>query len=167
MRRPPRARGTYGIYREIYFCLAIPRSNRKGGARKGSKKVCKQSKTAKGKQGLAEPQADNNPFNWLQIVKTGALAGLKPNEIYALELWEYNAFIEAYHDKQKQNISNAILTGYYAAYYINGGKKTKPPNKLIDEMYKPTKQKQSFEDGLKDIQKIMELEKQGETKWET
>jgi len=50
----------------------------------------------------------------------------------------------------------AILTGYYAAYYTNGGKKAKNPNELIKKLYA---KKQSFEDGLKDIERLKEMEK--------
>lgn len=103
--------------------------------------------------------ADNNSFNWQNIIKTGALAGLNPNDIYTLELWEYNAYLSAYEAKQKQDISNAILTGYYAAYYTNGGKNAKSPNDLIKQIYVPKSSKQSFEDGLKDIERLRELEK--------
>jgi len=53
-------------------------------------------------------------------------------------------------------VANAILTGYYAAYYTNGSKKAKNPNELIKKLYA---KKQSFEDGLKDIERLKELEK--------
>jgi len=66
--------------------------------------------------------------------------------------------IDAYQERQKQEVSNAILTGYYAAYYTNGGKKAKNPNDLIAQMYAKSAPKQSFEAGLKDIQRLMELE---------
>jgi len=48
------------------------------------------------------------------------------------------------------------MTGYYAAYYTNGGKKAKSPNELIKKLYAT---KQSFEDGLRDIEKLKEIEK--------
>lgn len=95
----------------------------------------------------------------MQIIKTGALAGLKPNEIWELELWEYNTYIIAFQDSQKSDISNAILTGYYTAYYMNGGKKAKNPNELIKEVYSQKPKKQSFEDGLRDIERLRELER--------
>ena len=94
----------------------------------------------------------------MQIIKSGVLAGLKPKEIYDLELWEYNTCISAFQENQKSNISNAILAGYYTAYYMNAGKKAKNPNDLIKEMYSLKTKKQSFEAGLRDIEKMRELE---------
>jgi len=41
---------------------------------------------------------------------------------------------------------------------MNGGRKAKNPNELIKEVYKYKPQKQSFEEGLKDIEKIKMLE---------
>ena len=80
--------------------------------------------------------------------------GLKPQEIYELELWEYNTYVLAMQERQKQNQVQSILTGYYTAYYMNGGKKAKHPNELIKNLYKQSTSKQSLEDGLRDIQKI-------------
>ena len=74
-------------------------------------------------------------------------------------MWEYNTYVLAYQDRQKSEISNSILTGYYTAYYMNGGKKVKNPNDLIKELYSKKPQKQSFEEGLKDIERLRELEK--------
>jgi hypothetical protein len=51
------------------------------------------------------------------------------------------------------------LTGYYSAYYQNAGKKAKNPNELIKELYKTQSSKQTFEEGLKEIEKLKELEK--------
>ena len=76
-----------------------------------------------------------------------------------MELWEYNVYVSAFQEKRKGDAANAILTGYYAAYYTNGGKKAKNPNELIKKLY--TK-KQSFEDGLRDIERLKELEKSRE-----
>ena len=73
-----------------------------------------------------------------------------------MELWEYNVYVSAFQERQKGDIANAILTGYYAAYYTNGGKKVKNPNDLIKKLYA---KKQAFEDGLRDIEKLKELEK--------
>ena len=57
----------------------------------------------------------------------------------------------------KRDAIQAILIGYYSAYYINGGKKTKNPNDLIRKLYA---KKQSFEDGLRDIQRLKEMKKE-------
>jgi len=84
---------------------------------------------------------------------------LKPNEIWDLELWEYNAFMSTTQELQKQDIANAILTGHYTAYYINAGKKAKNPNELISEMYKKKAAKQSVNEGLRDIERLRQLEK--------
>ena len=88
------------------------------------------------------------------------MAGLKPFEIWDLELWEYNTYISGFYDSQKSDISNAILTGYYTAYYMNGGKKAKNPNDLIKEMHNKKPSKQSFEDGLRNIKKFIAWEQQ-------
>ena len=56
------------------------------------------------------------------------------------------------------------MAGYYTAYYINGGKKTKSPNDLIKEIHEPKKQKHSFEDGLKAIERIRALERLSKSK---
>jgi hypothetical protein len=90
-------------------------------------------------------------------LKNGALAGLKPGEIWEMELWEYNTVISTLQEKHKCETANAILTGYYVAYYMNGGKKAKNPNELIKSMY--TK-KQSLEDGLRDIEKLKKTERE-------
>ena len=87
------------------------------------------------------------------------MAGLKPFEIWELELWEYNAYLTAYQENRKTDVANAILTGYYAAYYTNGGKKTKNPDDLIKKLYS---HRQSLEDGLKDIERLKKIEKQKE-----
>ena len=81
---------------------------------------------------------------------------MKPAEVWDMALWEYNTYVSALQDKQKADMANAILTGYYAAYYTNGGKKAKNPNELIKKLYTP---KQSFSEGLKDIERLKELEK--------
>ena len=47
---------------------------------------------------------------------------MKPQEIWDMELWEYNAYITSYGDKRKYDTAFCILSGYYAAYYTNGGK---------------------------------------------
>ena len=71
-------------------------------------------------------------------------------------MWEYNIYVSALQDKQNGDTANAIMIGYYVAYYTNGGKKAKSPNELIKELYS---KKQSFEDGLRDIERLKELEK--------
>lgn len=74
-----------------------------------------------------------------------------------MELWEYNTYITAYQENQKTEVSNAILTGFYAAYYTNGGKKAKSPKELIKRLYS---KKQNLEDGLRDIEKLKKIEEQ-------
>lgn len=65
-------------------------------------------------------------------------------------------YVSAFQEKQKGDMANAIMTGYYAAYYTNGGKKAKKPDELIKKLF--TK-KQSFDDGLRDIEKLKDIEK--------
>lgn len=91
-------------------------------------------------------------------MRSGAIAGLKPQEIWDLELWEYNTWISAYEEKRRQATAEAIMTGYYAAYYTNGGKKAKSPNELIKKLYA---KKQSLEAGLQDIERLRATEKRG------
>jgi len=102
---------------------------------------------------------ENNDFDWVEILKVGATCGLKPCEIYELELWEFNAYVTAVQEQHIRNQSQAILTGYYTAYYMNGGKKAKNPNELIKKLYKKPKPKQRLEDGFRDIRKLREMEK--------
>lgn len=51
------------------------------------------------------------------------------------------------------------MTGYYAAYYNNAGKKAKNPNELIKNLFA---RKQSVEEGLDNIKRIKELEQRGQ-----
>jgi len=89
------------------------------------------------------------------------VCGLKPNEIWELKLWEYNTYITAKQSQQKDELANAILTGYYTAYYMHGGKKAKNPQELIKEIYRNKPAKQSYADGLRDIERLRELEQRG------
>lgn len=70
--------------------------------------------------------------------------------------------MKGYSIRQKQEISNCILTGYYSAYYMNGGKKAKSPNELIKNVYKENV-KQDVNEGLKQIERIKKLK--GELWW--
>lgn len=70
-------------------------------------------------------------------------------------MWEFNCYAEGVAERDKRSEANCILTGYYSAYYSNGGKKAKSPNELIRKLY--TK-KQSREDGLKNIERVKQLE---------
>ena len=72
-------------------------------------------------------------------------------------MWEYNVYISACYEKQKNDTANSIMTGYYTAYYTNSGKKAQNPNELIKKLYA---KKQSFEDGLRDIERFKELERE-------
>lgn len=67
-------------------------------------------------------------------------------------------YMEGYNLKSKNDTANAILTGYYAAYYTNGGRKAKSPNELINSLYS---KKQSRDEGLKEIERIKKLEQGG------
>lgn len=75
-----------------------------------------------------------------------------------MTLWEYNSYMQGQELVQKQQTAACILTGYYAAYYVGGGKKAKNPNDLIGRLYA---KKQSFEEGLMEIQRIKEMERGG------
>lgn len=83
---------------------------------------------------------------------------MKPNDIYSMELWEYNAYIKGYELKQKASTVSSILTGYYCAYFLNSNKKTKTPNELIAQLYSPN---QTIDEGFEMINKIKKIE-QGE-----
>lgn len=89
------------------------------------------------------------------MIRSGALAGLTPKDIWELELWEYNAFVGAYEERRKLDTANAVMTGYYAAYYNNAGKKAKNPNEIIKKLFS---RKQSFEEGLRDIERVKQAE---------
>lgn len=66
--------------------------------------------------------------------------------------------MDGYGVRAKSETAQAILTGYYTAYYINGGKKAKSPDKLIRSLYG---EKQSYESGMREIERIKKLEKGG------
>lgn len=74
-----------------------------------------------------------------------------------MELWEFNTYVTSYGDKRKYDTAFCILSGFYAAYYTNGGKKAKNPNDLIRNLYE---KKQSLDEGLRAIEKIKALEQQ-------
>lgn len=67
--------------------------------------------------------------------------------------------MSAYETKQKNEVANSIMTGYYTAYYTNGGKKVKSPKELIDKMFLP---KQSYADGLREIERIKKIDKEAD-----
>ncbi len=75
-----------------------------------------------------------------------------------MELWEFNAFMQGCEVRRKTDTANCILTGYYGAYYANGGRKAKSPDELIRRLFQ---KKQSFEEGLREIQRIKNLERGG------
>jgi hypothetical protein len=93
------------------------------------------------------------------IVKNGALIGLKPYEIWEIELWEYNMFIEGREIARKNDAAQAILTGYYAAYYNNNGKKAKAPDELIRKLFQ---KKQALSEGLAEIRALRDREENKE-----
>ena len=80
-----------------------------------------------------------------------------------MELWEYNSYILGYTEGQRQNIANSILNGYYTAYYLSGQKKKKSPQEMISRVFA---EKQTFEEGLAQIEKIKELEKGRDTSFD-
>ena len=53
------------------------------------------------------------------------------------------------------------MTGYYAAYYTNGGRKAKSPTDLIKRLY--VKQ-QSIDEGMRDIERLKALERKKKEK---
>ena len=75
-----------------------------------------------------------------------------------MELWEYNAVMRAYTVREDRRAAETIATGYYTAYYVNGGKKAKPPSELIARLNRP---KQTPEEGLLAIERVKNLEKGG------
>lgn len=66
--------------------------------------------------------------------------------------------MDGYGVRVKSETAQAILTGYYTAYYMNGGKKAKSPDRLIKSLYQG---KQSQEEGMREIERIKKLEKGG------
>lgn len=74
-----------------------------------------------------------------------------------MTLADYNSYMEGCEERVRRDISNCILTGYYVAYYMNGGKK-KSPDVLIRRLYS---EKQNTDEGLRQIEHIKTLEKGG------
>ena len=60
--------------------------------------------------------------------------------------------------RARSDNAHDIMIGYYTAYYINGGRKAKSPDKLIRSLYG---EKQSYESGMREIERIKKLEKGG------
>lgn len=73
-------------------------------------------------------------------------------------MWEYNTYIIGYSERQKQETAASIMTGYYTAYYTNGGKKAKRPDELIKKLFAPDK-KQSLDEGLAAIENLKKAER--------
>lgn len=73
-----------------------------------------------------------------------------------MELWEYNAYMAGYEKRHKQHEIDSILTGYYCAYYLNGGQKAKPPSDLIKKLYIG---RQSFDEGIKAIERVKAIDR--------
>lgn len=87
-------------------------------------------------------------------MQTGIKAGLKIQEIYELELWEFNLYVETYNNELvREKEATIIKQSYYTAYFTNGqkirpldyylkqlrranGKDTKKVTKSIDEVNK-------------------------------
>ena len=67
-------------------------------------------------------------------------------------------FMQGFADSRKDATADAVLTGFYVGYYVNGGKKAKSPEELLKRLYA---EKQSREDGLRAIEKVKKLENQG------
>lgn len=53
-----------------------------------------------------------------------------------MSLWEYNACMKAAATRQSDRVAGAVLTGYYAAYYMSA-KKPKAPDRVIAALYAP------------------------------
>lgn len=64
-------------------------------------------------------------------------------------------FIEGRETAKKNDVAQAILTGYYAAYYNNNGKKAKKPDELIKKLFQ---KKQALSEGLAEIQALKDRE---------
>ena len=73
-----------------------------------------------------------------------------------MELWEYNACMRGMRERRKQAAADCIVTGYYCAYYLCGGKQAKPPKVLIESI---CAEPQSRAEGMEMIRKIKEMDR--------
>lgn len=71
-----------------------------------------------------------------------------------MSLSEYNYFIEGKEQARRYESADCILTGYYAAYYVNGGNKARKPRELIDLIFC---EKRSYADDAELIEKAKAL----------
>lgn len=71
-----------------------------------------------------------------------------------MSLWEYNYYAEGKLIARKNESVNCILTGYYAAYYVNGGNKARKPKELIELIFGKVN---SYQDSADDIYKTKAL----------
>ena len=83
---------------------------------------------------------------------------MKPSDIWESTLFEYNMYLKGFELKGKNETANTILTGYYTAYYLNGGKKAKNPKTLIRSLYDS---EVGYDKGMREIERIKKLEKEG------
>lgn len=80
--------------------------------------------------------------------------GITPHELYDMSLYEYNYYAEGVSIARKNESVNCILTGYYAAYYVNGGNKARKPKELIELIFG---KENSYRDSAEDINKTKAL----------
>lgn len=64
--------------------------------------------------------------------------------------------MEGFEIRENRRTADCILTGYYCAYYTNGGKKAKSPKELISSLHR---KRQSRDEGFRDIERIKQLER--------
>lgn len=75
-----------------------------------------------------------NFFPWREAIVGAACNGITPQDLYEMSLCEYNYFIEGKERARRYKSAECILTGFYAAYYVNGGNKARKPRELIDSL---------------------------------
>lgn len=61
--------------------------------------------------------------------------GLKPTEVYELELWEFNRYIIGYRSQLKRDEANIIKTAYNTAAFTNSKRKPKPLSYYLGKIF--------------------------------
>ena len=85
-----------------------------------------------------------------------------------MTLAEYMAYLEGARNQQMHREIQAINTGYWSGYYINAGKKAKPPAVHIQKMMKKTKQSEQRRVEIEDMNsEIAKFEKREQKRRET
>lgn len=102
-----------------------------------------------------------------ELIKIGAEVGLKPQDIYDMELWEFNNYIKGYKRKIYNDQKNLMTLAWYTGYFANPYNKKKSLdhylNKLTNKITMEENKNKPVDTKWSKIihQRIQEMKKQG------